>query len=168
MTEEQKTPGVPLTEETSFFDEAIATAPAVETVTDESGDKKKVPAKKSKKKAKQQVAQGRAYIQSTFNNTIITLTDQNGNVLAWSSAGKCGFRGPKKATPYAAGIIVKNVVEKAAPYGLKEVSVFVKGVGYAREAAVRGLNANGINVLSINDITPIPHNGCRPKKARRV
>jgi len=123
---------------------------------------------KTKKKKKATVTRGRAYIQASYNNTLVTLTDQNGNVLAWSAAGNNSFRGPKKATPYAAGIIIKNAVEKAKEYGLKQVDVFVKGVGSGREAAVRALHANGIEVLAIKDRTPIPHNGCRPKKIRRV
>jgi small subunit ribosomal protein S11 len=129
---------------------------------------KKIIKSKKKKKIDKQVPLGRAYIKSTYNNTIVTLTDQNGNVLAWSTAGLNGFRGPKKATPFAASIIVKNAVEKVKPYGLRDVHVFVRGVGLGREAAVRGLNANGLNVLSIKDVTPIPHNGCRRRKPRRV
>ncbi len=121
-----------------------------------------------KKKAAQQVSQGCAYIQATFNNTIITITDLNGNTLAWSSAGHCGFKGPKKATPYAASVIVKDVAEQTKEMGLKEVNVFVKGVGSGRDSAVRALNANGFSVLSIKDMTPLPHNGCRPPKPRRV
>jgi small subunit ribosomal protein S11 len=124
--------------------------------------------KAKKKKIARHVPSGRAYIQATYNNTIVTLTDPNGNVLAWSSSGLCGFKGPKKATPYAAGIVVKNAAEKVADYGLQEVNVLVKGVGSGREAAVRALNANGLNVLSIKDMTPIPHNGCRAPKPRRV
>lgn len=123
---------------------------------------------KKKKKITKQIAQGKAYIQATYNNTIVTLTDANGNVLSWSSAGLCGFRGPKKSTPYAAGVIVKDAVSKAQPYGLKDVSVFVKGVGSGRESAVRSLNANGLNVLVIKDVTPIPHNGPRAPRPRRV
>lgn len=119
-------------------------------------------------KAIKHVPRGRAYIHATYNNTIITLTDSQGNILAWSAAGKMGFRGPKKATPYAAGIIVKDAVEKVNKYGLREVQVFVKGVGAGREAAIRALNTNGLNILSIKDITPIPHNGCRPPKVRRI
>ena len=99
---------------------------------------------------------------------MITFTDANGGALAQCSAGQVGFRGPKKSTPYAAGVIVAKAAEKVRPYGLKEVNVFVKGVGGGREAAIRALNTNGINVLSIKDITPIPHNGPRPKKPRRV
>ncbi len=124
--------------------------------------------KKLSKKIKRQVTSGRAYIKATYNNTVITFTDQTGNALAQSSAGNCGFKGPKKSTPYAAGIIVAKAAEKIRPYNLKEVNVFVRGVGGGREAAIRALNVNGINVLSIKDITPIPHNGCRPKKPRRV
>ena len=131
---------------------------------------KKTSTKKGKKKKGpiKSVSQGSAYIKATYNNTLVTLTDQNGNVLAWSSAGMCGFRGPKKSTPYAASVIVKDVAEKVKKHGLQDVNVFVKGVGSGREAAIRALNANGINILSIKDTTPIPHNGCRAKKPRRV
>ena len=122
----------------------------------------------SKKKIKKVVKKGQAHIQATYNNTVITLTDLQGNALAWSSAGANGFKGPKKATPYAAGVIVRAAAEKAKDYGLSEVEVFVKGVGAGREAAVRALHANGITISSIKDVTPIPHNGCRPKKIRRV
>ncbi len=121
-----------------------------------------------KKKNLKLVSHGRAYIQATFNNTIVTITDQNGDVIGWASAGGSGFKGPKKSTPYAAQIITRLAVEKARETGLKEVSVFVKGVGTGRESAVRALNANGLNITYIKDITPIPHNGCRPKKPRRV
>ena len=121
-----------------------------------------------KSKKKKFVPQGRAYIQATYNNTIISITDTQGNVIAWSSAGKMAFKGPKKATPYAASIIVKEVIDKAKNLGLKSVDVFVKGVGSGREAAIRALNANNVNILSIKDVTPIPHNGCRPPKVRRV
>ena len=124
--------------------------------------------KKGKKKTRSQVVQGRAYIKSSYNNTIVSLTDMNGNVLAWSSAGSNGFKGPKKATPYAASVIVRDVVEKVEPYGLKEVTVFISGVGQGREGALRALNAQGLSVLSIKDITPTPHNGCRPPRPRRV
>lgn len=121
-----------------------------------------------KKKVVKTAAHGRAYVQATFNNTIVTVTDQNGDVLGWASAGGAGFKGPKKATPYAAGMVVKKVLEAIKDVGLKEVSVFVKGIGGGREGAIRAFNTNGINVLSIKDMTPIPHNGCRPPKRRRV
>jgi small subunit ribosomal protein S11 len=123
---------------------------------------------RGKKKVVKNVAVGKAYVQATYNNTIVTLTDANGNVLAWSSAGHCGFKGPKKATPYAASIIVKDVCDKVKDMGLKEVSVFVRGVGSGREGAVRALHANGLHVNQIKDTTPIPHNGCRAPKPRRV
>ena len=126
----------------------------------------KVRSKKSK--VVKQVRTGRAYIQATYNNTIISLTDLQGNVLTWSSAGRMGFRGPKKSTPYAAGMIVRDAVEKSKPYGLCEVNVFVRGVGSGREAAIRALHANGVQVLIIRDVTPIPHNGCRAPRPRRV
>lgn len=121
-----------------------------------------------KRKVIRQVTHGSAYIQATYNNTLVTLTDTNGDVLSWSSAGKVGFKGPKKATPYAASQVIKDAIEKAAIYGLKEVRVFVKGIGGGREGAIRGLNANGLNISMISDITPVPHNGCRPPKKRRV
>jgi len=123
---------------------------------------------KKKGKAVRQLSHGKAYVQATYNNTIITITDLNGNTVAWSSAGSCGFKGPKKATPYAASIVVKKVMEKAEPYGLTEVNVYISGVGQGRDSAVRSLNAHGLNILSIRDVTPIPHNGCRKPRARRV
>jgi len=124
--------------------------------------------KSKKKKAVKSVSQGNVYVQATYNNTIITLTDLNGNTLAWSSAGNCGFKGPKKATPYAAGMIVKAAADRVKEIGLKEVNVFVRGVGAGRDSAIRALNANGFQVLSIKDLTPLPHNGCRSPKPRRV
>lgn len=125
-------------------------------------------AKAKKKKVERQVPRANAYIQATYNNTIITISDPNGNVLGWSSAGVVGFKGPKKATPYAASLVTKDLMDKIASYGVKEVSVFVKGIGGGREGAIRALHTNGLNVVSINDVTPIPHNGCRPPKRRRV
>ncbi|MEI7741099.1 MAG: 30S ribosomal protein S11 [bacterium] len=126
------------------------------------------PARTRKKKAVKSVSVGRAYVHATFNNTIVTFTDANGNSIGQSSAGKVGFTGPKKATPYAASMVVKDLVEKSAATGLKDVTVFVKGVGAGRDSAIRALNANGLNVLSIKDVTPIPHNGCRARKPRRI
>jgi small subunit ribosomal protein S11 len=131
--------------------------------------KKKLVKKKKKKAGAKVVKIGRAYINATYNNTMISLTDTNGDVISWASAGMAGFKGAKKATPYAAQIITKIASQKAREeYGLEEVSVFVSGVGTGREAAIRALNANGLNVSSIKDVTPVPHNGCRPKKPRRV
>lgn len=123
---------------------------------------------KKKKKWKNQIARGRANIRCSYNNTIVTLTDINGATLAWSSSGHMGFKGAKKSTPYAATQVVSEVVEKTRKFGLQEVEVFVRGVGSGREAAVRALANNGLSLLSIRDITPLPHGGCRPRKPRRV
>ncbi|MDD2757902.1 MAG: 30S ribosomal protein S11 [Patescibacteria group bacterium] len=127
-----------------------------------------VAVKPKKRKVVKQVPRGNAYISASYNNTIITITDPNGNTLGWASSGMAGFKGPKKATPYAASMVVKTLMEKVADYGVKEVNVFIKGIGAGREGAIRALHTNGLNVLSINDVTPIPHNGCRPPKRRRV
>jgi len=124
--------------------------------------------KGKKKKADRKVTSGKAYVKATYNNTIVSLADGNGNIISWASAGLAGFKGPKKSTPYAAQIIARIAVEKAKVFGLKEVAVFVRGVGTGRESAVRALNANGLVITAIKDITPMPHNGCRPKKPRRV
>ena len=125
---------------------------------------------KKKKRAKTltKIKLGKAFIKATYNNTIVTITDMGGNVISWASAGVAGFKGAKKSTPYAAQIITRIAVGKAREMGLEEVIVFVSGVGTGRESAVRALNANGLTVSTIKDITPIPHNGCRPKKPRRV
>ena len=127
-------------------------------------------ARKKKKKTRQtNISIGKVFIKATYNNTIVTITDLHGNVISWASAGIAGFKGPKKSTPYAASIITRLAVGKAKEeYGLSEVSVFVRGVGTGRESAVRALNSNGLNVTLIKDITPIPHNGCRQRRPRRV
>lgn len=122
----------------------------------------------TKSTSKRQVSRGKAYIQVTFNNTIVTITDLNGDVLCWSSAGHMGFAGAKKATPYAATQIVREVADKAKQHGVRELAVFVRGVGSGRESAIRTLNASGFTILGIKDITPIPHNGPRAPKPRRV
>ncbi len=114
------------------------------------------------------ITEGHAYIQATFNNTLVTITDKKGNTISWCSAGVLGFKGAKKSTPYAAGIIAENAAKKAIEKGLKQVSVFVKGPGAGRETAIRSLQAVGLKVVVIKDVTPIPHNGCRPAKRRRV
>lgn len=111
---------------------------------------------------------GSAYIQATYNNTIITVADPEGAVIAWSSAGSCGFKGPKKATPYAAARVAEVVGEKIRKSGLQELAIFVKGIGAGREAAVRALANQGFHIHMIKDTTPVPHNGCRPQKVRRV
>jgi len=121
-----------------------------------------------KKKEKKTVYEGKVYIQATFNNTIVTVTDLNGNALSWASAGGLGFKGAKKSTPYAAQTTAEKAAKKALDYGLREVHVFVKGPGVGRESAIRSLGGLGLTVKRIKDITPIPHNGCRPRKSRRV
>ena len=124
--------------------------------------------RKAKKKTKKNVQTGVVYIQSTFNNTIITITDVSGNVLSWSSAGARGFKGSRKSTPFAAQVAAGDAAAKAMEHGLKNVSVLVKGPGAGRESALRALAAAGLKVTLIRDITPVPHNGCRPPKRRRV
>ncbi|MFO7807513.1 MAG: 30S ribosomal protein S11 [Candidatus Moraniibacteriota bacterium] len=124
--------------------------------------------RKKKKKVRRQVQRGKAFVKSTYNNTIVSLCDLHGNTLAWSSSGFLGFKGAKKATTYAASQVVADVTEKVQKYGLKDLEVFVKGVGSGREAAIRSLAQKGFNLNMIKDRTPIPHNGCRPPKPRRV
>jgi len=121
-----------------------------------------------KKREKKNIQDGIAHIQSTFNNTIITITDVNGNVIAWSSAGIKGFKGSRKSTPYAAQQSAEDAARKAMVHGLKNIDVYVKGPGAGREAALRSLQAVGLNIRTIRDVTPIPHNGCRQPKRRRV
>jgi small subunit ribosomal protein S11 len=124
--------------------------------------------KGGKKKLKKNIPIGEAYIQSSFNNTIITITDPQGNVVAWSSGGVVGFKGSRKSTPFAAQLAAENAAKKAMENGMKTVDVFIKGPGAGREAAVRALQSAGLKIHLIRDITPIPHNGCRPPKRRRV
>ena len=130
---------------------------------------KKVVAKKAtKKRVKKNIDRGQAHIQSSFNNTIVTLTDTEGNAISWASAGGLGFKGSRKSTPYAAQMAAEAAAQAALPHGLKSVEVMVKGPGSGREAAILALQACGIEVTSIKDVTPVPHNGCRPPKRRRV
>ncbi len=119
-------------------------------------------------KRRAQRGRRRVYVQSTFNNTLVTITDPNGNALSWSSAGSSNFKGSRKSTPYAAQMAAENAARKAMEHGLRQVEVFVRGPGSGREAAIRALQATGLLVTSITDVTPIPHNGCRPPKRRRV
>ena len=123
---------------------------------------------RKKKRERKNVERGQAHIQSTFNNTLVTLTDMEGNALSWSSAGSNGFRGSRKSTPFAAQSAAEVAAKVAMEHGLKTVEVYVKGPGSGREAAIRALQTAGLNVTMIKDITPIPHNGCRPPKKRRV
>jgi small subunit ribosomal protein S11 len=123
---------------------------------------------RGRRRERKSVPRGRAYVQSTFNNTLITMTDPNGNVVAWGSAGSAGFKGSRKSTPYAAQMAAERAARGAMDHGMRQVDVFVRGPGSGREAAIRSLQAAGLSILSIRDVTPIPHNGCRPPKRRRV
>ena len=138
-----------------------------ETKPEEKSITKEVP-KKGKKKIKKNITSGIAYVNSTFNNTIITITDDSGNVIAWSSAGAKGFKGSRKSTPYAAQIAADTAATKAQEHGLKVLTVRIKGPGSGRETALRALQSRGFKILSIKDTTPMPHNGARPPKRRRV
>jgi small subunit ribosomal protein S11 len=121
-----------------------------------------------RRRERKQVPRGNAYIQSTFNNTLVTITDPDGNVLSWSSAGVAGFKGSRKSTPFAASQAAEDAAKKAMEHGVRAVDVYVKGPGSGREAAIRSLQAAGLGISAIIDVTPIPHNGCRPPKKRRV
>ena len=125
-------------------------------------------AKTKRRREKKTVYEGNVFIQATFNNTIVTITDLQGNTVSWSSAGGLGFRGAKKSTPYAAQTTAETAARKAMDLGLREIHVYVKGPGVGRESAIRSLGALGLTVRSMKDVTPIPHNGCRPRKSRRV
>jgi small subunit ribosomal protein S11 len=122
----------------------------------------------TRKKAKKMVPRGVAHVYATFNNTIVTITDQQGNTVAWASAGTAGFRGSRKSTPYAARLAAQNAAREAQDNGMQEIEILVKGPGPGREAAIRALAASGMDLTAISDITPVPHNGCRPPKRRRV
>jgi len=124
--------------------------------------------KRGKKRERKVVPAGRAYIHSTFNNTVVTLTDPKGNVLAWGSSGTAGFKGSRKGTPYAAQMAAQETARKGMEHGLRQIDVYAKGPGSGREAAIRSLQSAGLHINSIRDVTPVPHNGCRPPKRRRV
>lgn len=130
--------------------------------------KKKTAKTKVKRREKKNIPVGQAHIKSTFNNTIVSITDNDGNTVSWESAGSVGFKGSRKSTPFAAQMAAEAAAKKAQEHGLKKVEVFVKGPGSGRETAIRSLQAAGLEVAGINDVTSIPHNGCRPKKRRRV
>jgi len=123
---------------------------------------------RGRRRERKSIPAGRAYIQSTFNNTIVTLTDPKGNVIAWGSSGTAGFKGSRKGTPYAAQLAARDAARRAMEHGLRQIEVYVKGPGSGREAAIRSLQSSGLYITSIRDVTPIPHNGCRPPKRRRV
>ncbi|HEV8458519.1 MAG TPA: 30S ribosomal protein S11 [Methylomirabilota bacterium] len=144
-------------------------ADAPEAKSDQKPDEKAAaPRKGGRKKERKDVRVGIAHVQATFNNTIVTLTDKMGNVVSWASAGSVGFKGSRKSTPFAAQTAAENAARKAMDQGLKQVEVFVRGPGAGREAAIRSLQAVGLEITAIRDVTPIPHNGCRPPKRRRV
>ena len=123
---------------------------------------------RTRKKVKKQVADGMAHIHASFNNTIVTITDRQGNALCWATAGGSGFRGSRKSTPFAAQVAAETVGDRAVEYGVKNIEIMVKGPGPGRESAVRALHVKGFKVTNITDVTPLPHNGCRPRKKRRV
>jgi len=128
----------------------------------------KRPVGRHRRRERKSVPRGKAYIQATFNNTMVTITDPNGNALSWSSAGASNFKGSRKSTPYAAQVTAESAARKAMEHGVRQIEVYVRGPGAGREAAIRSLQAAGLQVVSITDVTPIPHNGCRPPKRRRV
>ena len=145
-------------------EEAKSSAPtAAELLADDFGDTKVIKAKKSKN-----VTHGIAHIRATFNNTLVTITDMQGNPISWFSAGRAGFKGSRKSTAYAATQVAQRAARDAQSHGLKEVEVRIKGPGSGRESAIRGLQAAGLDITTIKDVTPVPHNGCRPPKRRRV
>ncbi|HML22145.1 MAG TPA: 30S ribosomal protein S11 [Aggregatilinea sp.] len=132
------------------------------------GRTRRGPRRGGPKKVRKNIPYGQAHIQATFNNTIVSMSDQQGNVVAWASAGTAGFKGSRKSTPYAARMVAQQAAENAKEHGMQEVDVFVKGPGPGRESAIRAIQASGVKVRSITDVTPIPHNGVRPPKKRRV
>ncbi len=123
---------------------------------------------RTRRRERKSIPAGRAYIQATFNNTLVTLTDPEGNVIAWGSSGTAGFKGSRKGTPYAAQLAARDAARKAMEHGLRQVEVYIKGPGSGREAAIRSLQSSGLYITGIRDVTPIPHNGCRPPKRRRI
>lgn len=151
-----------LKKESDKAEDVVTNEPVGEVVVEAAGTKKK------KKKNRQQILKGQAHVKCTYNNTRVAISDMNGAILGWASSGLLGFKGAKKATPYAATQVVGDVCEKVKKYGIQEIEVFVKGVGSGREASIRALANRGYDIQMIKDVTPIPHNGCRPKKPRRV
>lgn len=126
------------------------------------------PKRQTKKKVRKNIQSGIAHITATFNNTIVSITDVSGNVISWSSAGNCGFKGSRKSTPFAAQLAAEDAAKKAMDHGMRNIMVYVKGPGAGRESALRALNSAGFKISLIRDVTPVPHNGCRPRKRRRV
>lgn len=164
MAEEEKKPGAP--EAWKKLDAAVEKEPKADGAA-ETPDAV-APKKRKKKSKKHSVIEANVYIQASYNNTIITVAELNGNVVCWASAGSCGFKGTRKATPYAASVAVENAMNKAKLLGVERVHVAVKGIGGGRDQALRAINASGVSIESVRDQTAIPHNGCRARKARRV
>ena len=161
---DEKAEAQPAAEGESAEDEKSSSAPtAADLLADDVGEVKVIKAKKSKN-----VTHGIVHIQATFNNTLVTITDMQGNPISWYSAGRAGFKGSRKSTAYAATQVAQRAARDAQAHGLKEVEVRIKGPGSGRESAIRGLQAVGLDITTIKDVTPVPHNGCRPKKRRRV
>lgn len=162
-----------MSEETKVVEQTTEEqAPKAEASKEKAAPKKNqakfIRTAKGKRRQLKTIPRGRAYVNATLNNTIVTITDPNGNVVAWASSGNCGFKGPKKATPYAASVVVEKVMENLEPYGMREVHIVTNGIGGGRDSAIRTLNAKGLSILSIKEVTPVPHNGCRPRRPRRV
>ena len=160
-----------MTEEIKTTEEIIVeNSPETESsdVSTQSVEATEAETKKKKKKLKRQISKGQAHIKCTYNNTMVMISDASGAMLGWSSSGLLGFKGAKKATPYAATQVVHDVTEKVKKYGIRELDVFVRGVGSGRESSIRSLANKGFELTAIKDVTPIPHNGCRAKKPRRV
>lgn len=155
-----------MTEEIKKTEEVAVDEQRVEAI--EQAPEATAEAAKKKKKIRRQISKGQAHVQCTYNNTMVAISDLNGSILGWSSSGLLGFKGAKKATPYAATQVVGDVSEKVKKYGVHELEVYVKGVGSGREASIRALANRGFELVAIKDLTPIPHNGCRPRKPRRV
>lgn len=171
MAEDVKKEGSAAPEEAAGSVSTASNPTAAELLSDDIGGKDEggaSAAKQPRRKGGRFVPTGVAYVSASFNNTKVTVTDQHGNVLCWSSAGKAGFKGSRKSTAYAAQMVATDVIKKAQTYGMREVEVRIKGPGAGRESAVRGIAAAGMEISAIRDITPVPHNGCRPPKRRRA
>jgi small subunit ribosomal protein S11 len=168
MTEETKTIEKTLEKVSEKDNEVVETAESILFPDKKTEEISEAELKRKKKKNKKQISKGQAHIKCTYNNTMVMISDMTGAMLGWSSSGLLGFKGAKKATPYAATQVVQDVTEKVKKYGVHELEVFVRGVGSGRESSIRTLANRGFELVAIKDVTPIPHNGCRPKKPRRV
>ncbi|MDA0207803.1 MAG: 30S ribosomal protein S11 [bacterium] len=171
MSEEKTTQVVEATtDETQVTspDDAKQSEKKAESKAKATNQKVYIRSAKGKKRVMKSVSKGNAYVFASLNNTIISVADPHGNIIAWSSSGKCGFKGPKKATPYAAGVVVNDIADALERYGVRELMVYVTGIGNGKDAAIRSLNAKGFSITGIKERTPVPHNGCRPRRARRV